>query len=277
MSKPAIEFSRNLATNISWQERLFLLEHLTGKPIPSIVSERTTLTSSQESLFVEMIKEREKGKPFDLIVGRKRFLDFDVEVEPGVFIPRPETEELLENVFAKISDEPELAVDLCTGTGVIAIALAKRFPNARILATDLSPAALSLAGRNALSNGVADRITFKKADLLGSEDAQNLEKKINLLVSNPPYVPTSVIDTLEKEVKLYDPLLALDGGPDGSNVVKRILDLLPRFLSPGGLAAIEIDPCLEKPLERYEKEYSLVLNREVDISGNLRFLYARYS
>lgn len=275
MSSQAIKQARRICSEIPWRERVALLEHLAGEKIADIIRDRTLLSGHQSRCFEELLEQRRKGVPLQLITGTAMFMDFAVKIEPGVFIPRPETEELCQHIFAELAREPETILELGTGSGIIAIALARRYPGARITATDLSPAALSLATRNARDLGVEKRINFKQGDLFNFQGADELRGSVDLLLSNPPYVPTSHIEGLQPEVKDYDPALALDGGEDGFRMVRRILDDAPSYLAPEGLAALEIDPTLDAPLEEYRSKSDLWMKTGVDFAGNLRFLFVR--
>ena len=275
MSKTAIDAARSAYPSLSWQEKLFLLEHVTGKPVPELAANQTPLTSTQEELFLELLGYRKAGIPLAALIGSIDFLDFRLKVMPWVFIPRPETEQLVLRTIEELDGIPNVILELGTGTGAIAIALARRFPQTRIIATDLSPIALELAGENAETLGASGRIGFLKANLFDFKAAEELEGKVDLLISNPPYIPTDRLALLPAEVGKFDPPLSLNGGPDGFRVVERILDGTSRFLAPKGLAAIEIDPVLKEPLKRYARTSSLVFKTGVDTYGNLRFLFVR--
>lgn len=275
MSKTAIEEARQASAKISWQERLLLLEHVAARSLPELVVDRASLTTEQKGQLIDLVKRREEGTPLEILVGTASFLDFELEVRPGVFIPRPETAELVERTVDELGKAPKVILELGTGTGAIAIALARSFPEARLIATDISPIALRLAERNA--ERLKEHIQFVMGNLFEFEGALKLEGRLDLLISNPPYIPTDLLAWLPGEVRNFDPLIALDGGSDGFRVVERILDEASRFLSPKGLAAIEIDPLLSKPLERYAETSPLQFKKVVDNYGNLRFLFVRRS
>jgi len=275
MSKTAIEEARQASAKIPWQERLLLLEHVAARSLPELVVDRASLTHKQKGQLIDLVKRREEGTPLEILVGTASFLDFKLEVRPGVFIPRPETAELVERTVDELGKAPKVILELGTGTGAIAIALARSFPEARLIATDISPIALRLAERNA--ERLKEHIQFVMGNLFEFEGALKLEGRLDLLISNPPYIPTDLLVWLPGEVRNFDPLIALDGGSDGFRVVERILDKAERFLAPKGLAAIEIDPLLEEPLERYAETSPLQFKKGVDSYGNLRFLFVRRS
>ncbi|MEA3312335.1 MAG: peptide chain release factor N(5)-glutamine methyltransferase [candidate division WOR-3 bacterium] len=275
MQKTAFEEARSASLKIDWQERLLLLEYVTAKSLPDLVVDRASLTTEQKEQLIDLMKRREEGTPLEILVGTAPFLDFELEVRPGVFIPRPETAQLVERTVAELNETPKVILELCTGTGAIAIALARRFHEASLIATDLAPVALRLAERNAERMKIRERIRFVIGNLFGFEGASKLEGKLDLLISNPPYIPTGLLAELAPEVRNFDPLISLDGGPDGFRVTERILDGAERFLSPKGLLALEIDPLLYKPLERYAETSPLQFKTGVDSYGNLRFLFVR--
>ncbi len=180
------------------------------------------------------------------LVGRKEFYSLTLEVSPAVLIPRPETEfavvEFLE--LARSLDQPR-AVDVGTGSGCLAIACAHQHSSLRFVAIDCSADALALARKNAARHGVADRIDFRLGDLLGPVAG---EPPFDLIVSNPPYIPTDVIPTLEPGVRDYEPHLALDGGCDGLRAVARLIEQSVPTLKPGGHLILEIGTAQEQPV-----------------------------
>lgn len=198
------------------------------------------LSEKQGLHFWNLVKERGKRLPLAYVLGSQPFLGLDIEVEAGALVPRPETEEVVEEAARLLrvagKADPQI-LEVGTGTGCISVALAKRFPGALIFATDISPAALKLALRNAEKHHCSDRIRFLKEDLYRPE--AKLAGWADLVISNPPYIPTTVIPTLEPEV-LKEPRLALDGGPDGLDALRAIIADAPRHLKPGALMVLEI-------------------------------------
>ncbi len=275
MSKLAIDTARSIKTPLGWTERRIILEHVTGSNLPQLLMKKTTLTPEQNQLFKTLVKKCESRIPIALVLGTTPFLDFNLKVSPWVFLPRPETEQLVESIFEKTCESPKIIMELGTGTGAISIALARKFQLAKIFAIDLSPLALRLAKKNALSLGVANRIHFIKANLFSFPQATALNSKVDLLISNPPYIPTNRLAKLPPQVRLFDPPLALDGGHDGFRILEKILDSLPYFLSEKGIAAFEIDPVLEKPLTEYQKTSKMLFETKLDSYKNLRFLFVR--
>jgi release factor glutamine methyltransferase len=189
---------------------------------------------------------REGREPLAYILGEREFWSLPFRVSPGCLIPRPETELLVERAVALLGtggltgDAPAPRIlDLGTGTGAIGVAVAKELPGASVLASDLSGEALELALENARRNGVADRFEVVRSDLFGEipEDVS-----FDAVISNPPYIPTAEIEGLMPEVALFEPCLALDGGPDGMRCLREILRDAPARLKRGGVLLLEMDP-----------------------------------
>tara|TARA_B100002052_G_scaffold73934_1_gene67003 strand:- start:169 stop:1017 length:849 start_codon:yes stop_codon:yes gene_type:complete len=195
-----------------------------------------TLTTHQESLLTAQVVRRTNREPLQHILGTANFFGHDFEVSPDVLIPRPETEQLVELACRKIGDIPEPVIyDLGTGSGCIAITLAKRLPGATVIASDVSEPALGLAKRNAARLGVEANVQFRQAN----GHALTTEEQVHLLVSNPPYIPTAEIDELQPEVREFDPKLALDGGIDGLVFYRELAALGQALLLPGGALLAE--------------------------------------
>jgi len=198
------------------------------------------LTPAQLDRYQALVRRRAVDYPLPYLTGRLEFYGLEFEVTPEVLIPRPETETLVELALAR---RPRSAVDVGTGSGCIAVSLAVHLPEATIYATEISPAALAVARRNAERHGVAERVRLLAGDLLSP-----CPGPVDLIVSNPPYVSTGEWASLPASVRDYEPSLALDGGPDGLDVVRRLLAQAPAVLAgplpaegrPGGALLIEI-------------------------------------
>ncbi len=186
--------------------------------------------------FRALIERRLAGEPIQYIIGEAEFYGLPFRVTRDVLIPRPETEYLVEKVLELTASftAPRI-VDIGTGSGAIAVVLAHKLPGARLTATDLSAPALKIARQNAVRNGVA-RIRFLLGDLL----APVAEERFDIIVSNPPYVPTADRATLSVEVREYEPALALFAGDDGLDVYRRLIPAAFDALKPGGFVALEI-------------------------------------
>ncbi|MBI3811068.1 MAG: peptide chain release factor N(5)-glutamine methyltransferase [Nitrospirae bacterium] len=201
-----------------------------------------SLDPDQQETFKGLIRRRARREPLQYLLGTQEFWGLEFRVTTDTLIPRPETELLIEAVLEWFG-RPALAVtllDLCTGTGCLAVTLATLYPMARILATDLSPAALDVARSNALRHGMTGRIEFLEGDLLDPLSSLGLNHALDGIIANPPYVPDTELDQLQPEVSLHEPRLALDGGPDGLDFYRRILADAPKLLRPGGRLFLEV-------------------------------------
>jgi release factor glutamine methyltransferase len=199
------------------------------------------LSWKQGSHFWEFIKARGKRRPLAYVLGTQPFCGIDLKVTPSVLVPRPETEGLVEEVVRTAETAYPISatlhvVDVGTGSGCIAVALAKRLPRAMIYATDLSDPALKLAEENAAVQGVISRIRFLREDLFKPHTAGN--PWADIVVSNPPYIPSAEIKKLSPEV-LQEPTMALDGGESGLDAIKAIAADAPRILKPKGFLLME--------------------------------------
>jgi release factor glutamine methyltransferase len=215
-----------------------LLLHVLGKDKAWLVTHADEqLTVDQETRYGEVLERRYRGEPIQYITGEAEFYGLRFRVTRDVLIPRPETEHLVEKVLelAARFEQPRI-VDVGTGSGAIAVALAHHLPQARITAIDLSAPALDLARQNAERNGVTGRMRFLLGDLL----APVAEERFEIVVSNPPYVPASDRDQLAVEVREYEPALALFAGGDGLDVYRRLIPAAFAALAPGGFVALEI-------------------------------------
>jgi len=194
------------------------------------------LEPTELAAYRTAIARRRRCEPVARIVGEKEFWSLAFEVTPDVLVPRPDTETLVD---AALHIGPgERLLDLCTGTGCAAIAIASERPELVVDAVDVSPAAAAVARRNALRHGLEGRLTVHEGDLFSPlPDGA----RYSMITANPPYVPDAEIDALAAEVRC-EPRLALAGGADGLDLVRRILDGAPRFLRPGGSVLLEIDP-----------------------------------
>lgn len=196
------------------------------------------LSEDEEQLFNKFINERLNNRPIAYIVGNREFMGLDFFVKEGVLIPRPDTEVLVEEVIklAKKKDAKNI-LDIGTGSGAITVSLAKYLENVKVTSVDISDIALEIGKRNAISNEVNDRINFVKSDLFTNIDK---ETKFDIIVSNPPYIKRKVIETLDKQVKDYEPYNALEGGVDGLDFYRAITKQAKNYLKKGGILAYEV-------------------------------------
>ena len=206
------------------------------------------LDSDQQTVLNGLVHRRADREPLQYILGTQEFWGLEFRVTPETLIPRPETELLIEAVLEHFGrpETPITLVDLCTGTGCLAVTFATLYPAARLFATDLSSPALDVARFNASRHGVDGRIEFLEGDLLEPLAKPNGDgfkirpHSVDLVLSNPPYIPTDELSTLQPEVRLHEPRLALDGGPDGLDYYRRILPRALDFLCPGGGLFLEV-------------------------------------
>ena len=194
------------------------------------------LTADEELRYQAALAERARGAPAQYITGHQEFWGMDLIVTPAVLIPRPETEHAVETVLSLASSDSNLRiVDVGTGSGCIALALAKELPHAEIHATDISSAALEVARANAARHQLGQRIHFHQTDLL-----DGLTSPFDLIVSNPPYVGESEEDQVQLEVRKFEPRNAVFAGPTGTEVITRLIAQAHAALRPGGWLVFEI-------------------------------------
>ena len=201
-----------------------------------IIYDNKEITTQERELYIKNVKRHILGEPIQYITGKQEFMKLNFLVTKDVLIPRQDTEILVEeviNIARKI--ENPIILDLCTGSGAIAVSLAKYVNNVKIFATDISPKALEIAKKNAEFNGVKNNIDFIESDLFNK--IKNL--KFDIIVSNPPYIETDEIKKLTKDVQ-NEPIQALDGGKDGLTFYRKIAEDAPEFLNIHGFLCFEI-------------------------------------
>ena len=198
---------------------------------------------AESDRYEDLLRRRLNREPLAYITGQQEFWSLGFLVSCDVLVPRPETETLVERALKHLATinnrEAPRILELGTGSGAIAVALASELPQAEIVATEIAPAALQIARRNASRNGVSNAIRFLQGDLFTALD-QELEKDFDLILSNPPYIPRGEIAHLEAEVSRWEPRAALDGGVDGLDFYRRIIEEAPGYLRQGGAVAVEI-------------------------------------
>lgn len=195
------------------------------------------LTKEETSRYDDALSERARGVPAQYVTGHQEFWGMDLIVSPAVLIPRPETEHVVETVLELARERPpQRVVDVGTGSGCIALALAKEFSQAEIHATEISPEALEMARANAARHQLEQHIRFRLADLLaGVEDSA-----FDYVISNPPYIGEGEADSVEAQVRRFEPRLALFAGPSGLEVFARLIPQARRVLQPGGWLVMEM-------------------------------------
>ncbi len=218
-----------------------LLMHVLGRDHTYILAHaEDQLTDQQIELYDDSLDARASGKPLQYITGRQEFFGLEFEVTSDVLIPRPETELLIETALALISpNEAAFICDVGTGSGCVAIALLHELPQARGMALDISAAALVVAERNAHRHGVNERLSFLASDCF-SALGPAIDPVFDLIVSNPPYVAERAVEDLQREVRDFEPRIALTAGEDGLLVIRRLLVESRDFLKSGGLLVFEM-------------------------------------
>ena len=193
------------------------------------------LTESERAPLRDLVKRRGAREPLQHVLGTAEFHGRTFACDKRALVPRPETEQLVELALEVAKDKPAATIlDIGTGSGVIALTIALELPSATLHATDLSPDALALAAENATRHALTDRIVFHQADLLPPDDA-----RFDLIIANLPYIPAEETASLSPEVR-HDPASALDGGADGLDLIRRLIDTAPDRLAPGGALLLEI-------------------------------------
>jgi len=249
-----------------------LLAHaLKRKRIELYLEFERVLTEAELTPLRDLVKRRGQGEPLQHLLGTVEFAGSVFLCDKRALVPRPETEQLVELLSSRIENRESRIVDIGTGSGVIALSLAARFPEARVTATDISDDALALARENAARLGLTSRIEFLRGDLLIC-----VSHIYDLIVANLPYVAASDRETLSREV-LRDPEVALFGGERGDEVVRRLIEGAPAKLKPGGLLALELGLGQADDLAALmaEKNYHDI-RKEADYAGVTRFLFGRY-
>ncbi|MBU0759818.1 MAG: peptide chain release factor N(5)-glutamine methyltransferase [Candidatus Omnitrophica bacterium] len=255
-----------------------MLTHLFGCARSDLYMKDMALSEDVEELLVSMARRRLAGEPLQYIIGRADFMGMELIVRKGVFIPRQETELLIEGVLSAIrytlyANRSLKILDLCTGSGCIAVSLAKNIPAADITATDISGEALETAKENVVRHGVSGRVRFYKGDLF---EPLVFDKscKFDIIVCNPPYIRAGELESLQQEVR-QEPGLALDGGPDGLDFYRRIALDAHENLKTGGSLFLEIGVAQSKDVQDIFSREKLYMVKDVikDFAGIDRVLW----
>jgi len=204
-------------------------------------------TEAQRTIFRDFVKRRGNGEPSAYLTGSREFYSLRFNVDRNVLIPRPETEDLvlqtLDTISTYANDNAPVIVDVGTGSGIIAVTLAKNMPKhftaAKIIAIDISAEALAVARQNAETHGIADRIEFRQSDLL-----TQVSETVDIVVSNPPYISQSEFEVLPVDVKDYEPKTALLAGATGTDVIERLIPQSATLLRSGGHLLCEVSPMI---------------------------------
>jgi release factor glutamine methyltransferase len=250
-------------------EAEILLKHVLGTSRSTLLTHpERPLTTVELDGYRALVDERALGYPLPYLTGEAAFYGLDIEVTPEVMIPRPETEVLVELALAR---RPASVIDVGTGSGCIAVALVTHLPEVTVYAIDISRPALAVAQRNAERHGVEDQIQFMVGDLLDRRPAP-----VDLIVSNPPYVSADEWASLPSAIRHHEPRLALDGGADGLEVIRRLLSQSEGLLEPGDALLVEIgvdqgDAVRGIARTRFP-EHSTTIRTHPDLAGRDRVL-----
>jgi release factor glutamine methyltransferase len=239
------------------------------------------LTPEEISRYQDALDQRSQGVPSQYITGHQEFWGLDLIVTQAVLIPRPETEHVVETTLELVRshniDRPTI-VDVGTGSGCIALALAHELPNADIHAVDVSPAALEIARANAVRLQLADRVDFAESDLLSVFNRQseigNEKSLFDFIVSNPPYVGECEADKVQREVKKFEPKIAVFGGYEGADIIRRLIPQAHALLKPGGWLLMEIGYTQEAAVRALLQDWREVRS-VADLQGIPRVIAAR--
>ena len=266
------------------EDEIILTHILQCRPI-DLVLKNPALTDSQQEQFENYRRRRQAGEPLQYILGTCNFMGLELAVNPSVLIPRPETEQLVDaalkhltlsfpNVFIGNPDKEVIRIlDLGTGSGNIAIALAKFVPQSQIVSVDVSAQALEVARRNARRHGVDMRIEFVQADIRSSVIPTH---RFDLIISNPPYIPTDQLRCLPGDVQ-KEPFIALDGGEDGLNFYRIIIKYTPCLLRTGACLMMEFGDGQAEAVKKLVEAQKVFSSVEIiqDLAGRDRIISAR--
>ena len=249
-----------------------LLAHMLGKKRIELYLEfERPLAESELAPLRELVRRRGEGEPLQHLLGTVEFCGLTFLCDKRALVPRPETEELVEFLQSAIRNPQSQILDVGTGSGVIALSVASKFPEARVVAVDVSEDALALARENGARLGLRQRVEFRTGDLL-----ENLPERFDAIVANLPYIAMQDRQSLSPEV-LHDPDVALFAGERGDEIIRRLIEQAPSHLEPGGLLALEIGLGQAEDLAAFlaQKNWRDIEAKN-DYQGKTRVLFARY-
>ena len=231
------------------------------------------LSAVESILFKAVIRRRASHEPFQYIVGRQEFYGREFYVTPDVLIPRPETEILVEAAIKEFQDHEHCKFfEVGVGSGCISVSILANLPNATAVGADVSYKALVVAGNNAKNNGVSERLELQLSNVFDSVD----DRQFDLIVSNPPYVANADLSSLQREVRDFEPKTALSGGPDGLDIIRRIIEGAPKLLKANGMLLMEIGWDQSERVERILVERGWEsIEKLPDLQGIPRIIKAR--
>ncbi len=272
LKKEINNLKQNNIENSTLKAKILLANILKVKKEYLLIHSEEQVKQEDKIKYENCIKELIKGKPLQYITNKQEFMGLNFYVDENVLIPQPDTEILVEKAIeiAETTQKNKI-LDMCTGSGCIAIALAKKINNAQITAVDISNSALNVANKNVINNNVENKIIFINSDMFN-----NIEEKFDIIVSNPPYIETETINKLEIEVQ-NEPHLALDGGIDGLKFYKIIANNAFKYLNENGYLLLEIGYNQQNSVTQLLQDTGKYKNIETikDLGGNYRVVIAR--
>jgi release factor glutamine methyltransferase len=254
---------------------LLLCKALGLDRVQLILQHERPLSDAELAVFKELFVRRRAREPIAYILGAREFYGFELQVDRRVLVPRPDSEVLVDVALERTSERDMYgrALDLCTGSGCIALAFGLRRRTWKVTGTDLSEDALTLARTNAMRLGVPRNVHFVQGDLFQAVPAN---RRFELIVSNPPYIPSTEIAELMPEVRKFEPRLALDGGADGYQVLRRLVAEAPAHLAAGGVLACELGAGQsDQVAEFFEQAGFIDVRRTQDLGGHERVVSGR--
>ena len=272
LKKEINNLKQNNIENSTLKAKILLANILNVKKEYLLIHSEEEIKQEDKIKYENCIKELIKGKPLQYITNKQEFMGLDFYVDENVLIPQPDTEILVEKAIEiAVTTQKNKILDMCTGSGCIAISLAKKINNAQITAVDISNSALNVANKNAINNNVENKIKFVNSDMFN-----NIEEKFDIIVSNPPYIETETINKLEIEVQ-NEPHLALDGGIDGLKFYKIIANNAFKYLNENGYLLLEIGYNQQNSVTQLLQDIGKYKNIETikDLGGNYRVVIAR--
>ena len=272
LKKEINNLKKNNIENSTLKAKILLANILKVKKEYLLIHSEEQVKQEDKIKYENCIKELIKGKPLQYITNKQEFMGLNFYVDENVLIPQPDTEILVEKAIeiAETTQKNKI-LDMCTGSGCIAISLAKKINNAQITAVDISNSALNVANKNAINNNVENKIKFINSDMFN-----NIEEKFDIIVSNPPYIETETINKLEIEVQ-NEPHVALDGGIDGLKFYKIIANNAFEYLNENGYLLLEIGYNQQESVTQLLQDTGKYKNIETikDLGGNYRVVIAR--